>query len=692
MSFKCSAEAEDREFFSLSLAELLNVQVVTAATGYNSSLETAPASVTVIEAFEWKAQGYTQLTEVLKGVAGIQLSYVNRSTAQWKPIIRGLGGAFTQQIKLLYDGIPLNGINIGSMPALDIPLDGLKRVEVLRSPGSATYGADAFAGIINLVPNDELSDSIDIVAKIGSFDTQQLSLTGSGEKESVKFFYSLSYHHYDDDPQRIIYSDLQSQLDKAFGINASLAPGRFDLSQEVFSFQAKIQNSLSALTLHNLKGHYGTGQGVAEALDPTGSNEVDNLLLDFKHYIFKNDKKFGDVVFQSWYQKQYYFHPINIFPPGSIMPIGSDGNINFVQPTTFTLFSDGVIGHPGKTSILTNVNISQTNSYDDHHIRWQIGYEKHQHKPTEQKNFGRGVLNGSETLVDGTLTDVTNTKFSYLPYKNRYFQFLSLQDQWQISSDVMVHLGLRVDHYSDFGTTTNPRVGVVWQFDEQLTFKIFSGKAFRAPAFFDLYAVNNPVNLGNPNLKPEKISTHEFNLSYQFNENLITNISLYCYSATQMYQYVDDGSGKGSVAKNVGELDGYGAEVNIRWRLNNKFDLMVNASHVNSEDKKGEQQPHYAKRFGSISLNYQLTERWHMNIFALYTGRQGRNNNDIRTPLASSVWYKGMLRYQLHQPRINWNLSIENLTDEKYYTPSNQIESDYPLPGRRVVLGLEYQY
>ena len=80
--------------------------------------------------------------------------------------------------------------------------------------------------------------------------------------------------------------------------------------------------------------------------------------------------------------------------------------------------------------------------------------------------------------------------------------------------------GVRHEHFSDFGNTTNPRLALVWQTRQDLTTKLMYGRAFRAPAFWELYLVNAPFSYSNRNLKPETMDTVELAFDYRPRDDL----------------------------------------------------------------------------------------------------------------------------------------------------------------------------
>lgn len=679
------------DLFDLSLEELLDVRVVNSVSGIEQNLKSAPASATIIEAEEWQRRGAKTLSQALMGVAGLQSTILSSSNAERNMVIRGLSGNFGQQVKLLLDGIPYNRIHHGGKPALDIPLLGFKRIEVVRSPGSATYGADAFAGIVNLVSNDDFEQKTKISVATGSFNDSDIGVAGAAQHNDINFIYALNYSKYGDDKDRVLNVDTQSVFDGIFNTNASRAPGRFDQSYEEVSvnLQAKWQDW--AVSYFGISGSFGFGAGVAEALDPEGKGQHSSHIIDAKYKLTMFDT--DETTLNVWWQKKHSEFPFTIFPAGTLLPIGKDGNLDFASPTRLVKFEDGYIGVPSNDSELGQMSITSVIApAQSHTLRWQLGFEHHKHTPFEKKNFGPGILTGEETFVSGALTDVSGTPYSYLPEKSRDIFFLSIQDTWQINENWAIHLGGRYDDYSDFGATTNPRIGIVWQASDALTVKLLSAKAFRAPSFYGLYAVNNPINLGNPELQPEKIETHELNLGFTPTEDIFIELSYYQYRASDIVEYINVPGMTGRQARNRGKIDGKGVEWSIQWRPNSDLDVSANVSYIDNENAKGMSLKGFADKMASVNVNYKLAERTNLNVFWQYTGEQGRSMSDSREPLESASWVSSKLSYQLLPNELELALVINNLFDRDSATPSNSTPEDYPIAGRQWLLQLDYQF
>jgi len=98
---------------------------------------------------------------------------------------------------------------------------------------------------------------------------------------------------------------------------------------------------------------------------------------------------------------------------------------------------------------------------------------------------------------------------------------LFLQDEIVLGGGFTVNAGLRHDHYSTFGGTTNPRLAVLWVPRSGTTIKLLYGSAFRAPNAYEMfYNDNGSTQVANPALTPETIRTYEAVLEQSVGEKV----------------------------------------------------------------------------------------------------------------------------------------------------------------------------
>lgn len=689
--FSSSAFSASDDLFDLSLKELLDVRVVTAASGYEQNVKDAPASVTVIEAAEWQARGARNLMDALRGSTSVSF---DTGGGDWEqvPQLRGLSGESGQRVKILIDGVPINRIHDGAVPRATIPLHGFKRIEIVRSPGSVVYGADAFAGVINLVSYEQGDQTDEIRLTVGEFDTYDLSATKFFDWDGVSLQFAINYQNTDGDSDQKIDSDLQTSLDAVFGTSASLAPDSMNTKNEELSFKAALQWDKLSLNYYGVGNKFGYGVGVVPALDPgEGYYKTHQLGADYDLSSLVE----GQLTLSGWYQYQKSHFPFHIFPAGAVLPIAADGNLSFTAPTTVALFTDGYRGQPGNQTDIYQVSLTHIfNPLENHQLRWELGYQDQDYHAFEQKNFGPGVLNGTETLVDGTLTDVTGTPYNYMPDKSRYFVFASLQDEWQLTDSVLLSLGARFDEYSDFGSTFNPRAGLNWSATEKLTVKVFGGTAFKAPAFTELHAQNNPLALGNEDLKPEEVTTYELGADYQFTDNLTSSLTLFSYSAEELIQQVTGSIAGNNSAQNVGELDGEGVELELRWRPSEEFDIDANYSYLDSEDDAGNDSANVAGQLAGLNLNWQPIDDLNANLSSSWVMDRQRVQGDSRDDMDDYAWVTARVGYKGLAKGLELAVTVNNLTDDDdaRYPSTDALPNDYPLHGRQFLVEANFQF
>jgi iron complex outermembrane receptor protein len=148
-------DPERADLGTLDLEALLSVPVdtVSAASKHEESVETAPASVSILTRRELRDLGYRTLGEALAGVRGLFTTYDRTYTYVG---LRGFQqpGDYNIRVLLLVDGHPWNDDIWDSAllgPEFGVDLDLVERIEVVRGPGSSMYGANALFGIVNVV-------------------------------------------------------------------------------------------------------------------------------------------------------------------------------------------------------------------------------------------------------------------------------------------------------------------------------------------------------------------------------------------------------------------------------------------------------------------------------------------------------------------------------------------------------------
>ena len=689
-------------------------EMISIATGFSQPISKAPSTASVITAEDIKAMGATTLDQVLERVPGVHVSPSLQNGSN-NFVFRGIKTTFTPQVLILMNGHRISAdVMSGSLIDASITsIENISRIEIIRGPGSAVYGADAFSGVVNIITKsaDELN-GVHAGARVGSFDfVNAWGQYGGKINGDWSIATSLEYAKKSADESRVISFDSQSALDLppaqgGFGTSASLAPGFLDDRYESLIYNLHVNNANWKIGLDgSVQQDNGVVAGVAQALDHDGSADTDQHLftLEYENNNFSDHWAFSSGFSYQVIDAQYQ---LNIFPAGTVLLIGDDGNafsvpansscpvITGLGPACIVSFPDGFIGNPGRKSTSTQLDFTFLyEGLNDHVFRFNFGGKSEKLEANETKNFGVGVINGTQPVVDGTLTDVTGIDNSiYISDEDRNISFVSVQDIWQLAPDWSLTAGVRYDDYSDFGSTTNPRLALVWNPTINLVTKLLYGTAFRAPSFSELYSQNNPVAVGNSSLDPEEIETYEFSMTYFPIESLTLGLNIYSYETDGMVDFIDDGTSTNTnIAANTKNLEGEGFEIELDWTINSNWQLVSNYANQKTENKTtGLQEAYIPKQQLYMDLRWNVTHQWLVSSQANWVSDRERVQSDTRENISDYTLVDLSIRYKREE---NWEsaVSIKNLFDKNAFEPSNgTIPDDYPLSERNINFELRY--
>jgi len=166
-------------------------EVVVTATRDAQEIRKVPANVTVITSEDIRKSGATSVPEVLDKLDGIHFRTYSGNPSQAQIDLRGFGDNSHGRTLVLLDGRRLNRPDMSGINWLQIPVNNIERIEVVRGPGTVLYGDNSIGGTINIItkrgagkPQTELS------AIGGSYGLMDGRGSVSGGLE--KFSYSLN--------------------------------------------------------------------------------------------------------------------------------------------------------------------------------------------------------------------------------------------------------------------------------------------------------------------------------------------------------------------------------------------------------------------------------------------------------------------------------------------------------------------
>lgn len=447
-----------------SLADPYAPVVVTSSRYSQSPLE-APNALTVILGDEIRRSGAHNLAEVLRRVPG--LSAMAISPSDYNVGIRGFNSTLANKVLVLVDGrsvyLDFVGATLWSM--LSISPSDIERIEVIRGPGAALYGANAFSGVINIITRApgaaEDRTSVSLRGGLPDWSSGDLHLSGKQGKSAYRAsvgFERLERWAIDVDPGREDYVQNAQWQDQSSHIN------RMD---------ARIDQKLGTGFL-SLSGGFAGGQAEFEAVGALRDYLVDGT----------NSYLRGDLVLPYDVNLSAFWNHTDFRAAPWTRPTGALDITSHPRSEVFDFSAEWAHEFAGNVS---------------HRLNSGLGFRY--------------------KTIDWEWLDSAHKE----PHFNVY-----VQDEIKLRSDLAATLSLRYDRHPVLANLTegsffdknplSPRAAVVWRLNESRSLRGAVGTAFRTPTFIENYIAQEIptsndavviVNRGSEQLRAERIFSAE---------------------------------------------------------------------------------------------------------------------------------------------------------------------------------------
>ncbi len=144
------SQSKENQFLDLSIEELMKIEV-TSASRHSQKLSEVPSAIFVISQDDIRRSGATSIPEALRMAPGVEVTRIG--TDKWAINIRGFNGRFADKLQVLMDGRSVyNPLFAGvQWEQQDTLMEDIDRIEVIRGPNAAVWGANAVNGVINII-------------------------------------------------------------------------------------------------------------------------------------------------------------------------------------------------------------------------------------------------------------------------------------------------------------------------------------------------------------------------------------------------------------------------------------------------------------------------------------------------------------------------------------------------------------
>lgn len=652
----------DDEIAYLHAESLLDYTVVSSSK-IEQKLTNAPSIISAFNETDIKRLGARTLSDVLQTVPGMQVQF--KSNGRQKVWVRGVQSEFNQKILIYLDGVPFRDVFGDFAIDEELPLENIKRIEIIRGPGGTLYGANAYSGVINLY-------------------TYQ---PGEKNKQRVKVEYG----------------------------NQNTQSGYFAMDQDI-----KIAKVL-------IDGKIMRSNGTTPEFDNTGkpnnrSREQGLNFVRLKSGFFNNEliltSYFGEYDYQradipytadnkrlhrNVYVDLAYQHAFN-------NKLSIENKINYIwrnrieNENSFTNNSKQVL----------NLSNKFTDQVELFNSRNYLTY-----KATDTNTLVAG-FEIEHNHISGTVVDNLTNKTSSL-ILDPYYQGLGVTNYGILMQDTQsffdkkltLTAGMRYDALQLFKNQFSYRLGLVYNFTPEIFTKLLYATAYRSPTTEEISRA--PINSARP--ESELMKTIEGQIGYQSKSASYT-LTAYCNKLNGVIMR----NTQPNIAAKYLNADSeyvYGLELESKFFFNENFDGFLNGTVMNARDKNTEQAiPLLTDWTLSFGLN------WHQKIAI---GELHLDNNVMvygkRTDWPISTWNQNQQqRYPNRKDNFSdgfaiWNLGVHyeikesiakglklgllmrNVTDEINYSQNFTLPAankpaafDNQYNRRQIVFSIDYSF
>ncbi|MCW8877717.1 MAG: TonB-dependent receptor [Kangiellaceae bacterium] len=684
------ADDAERDYFDLSLKELANIKVVTSSKR-EQTVNESYANINVITKQMIESRGYRNVIEVLEDLPGFDFATYEDGGGEYPVhfLNRGIGGDNgNSRLLVMVDGFVQNHISFNWSQGLtdEQMLHDVERIEVVQGPGSSLYGAQAVSGIVHIITRSGF-EGTQAKLTVGENSSRTMELLYGKMLGTAHFQLAMKAHKSDGDFGKgrpdpagyftnnvhpdILTANYDDQGNYVTNVPNPLAgqpiPDGFNNSKDDTAIRLKVTTDTLELGVNYWNKKDGLGSYVVGyEYDATGSDfithhsattvyvkntsELVEDKLNWKADLwYRLDNQESDTGFRYLYR----FNQLKKSYHSASSQIGFENQFDWQLSQDKTVILGARVLGNRQTEQVISLGQLQSGNESTTNSSWDIavaGNGLNQEKVHE-------IFDETETAFYALLEGEFNDKLSY-------------------------SIGSRYSNGSDYGSTNNPRAGLIYLPSDKWTLKALYGSAFRQPSLFEL----RDEFRGSEDLAPEEIDTYELEASYQFSNHSKFKVNLFHSELKDSINLIPDLSRAGGERyANVDSSKSRGISTQLDMQPTDNITLFANYIFQQGKMTGGSwgELTHTAEHKLNLGINWQPYEYdLNINLRANIVG-------DRKTPDSNQYFNGHADGYNKVDLVVAWTeifdvaglntqFIFNNLFDESYFGVGRQAGSSLP--------------
>ena len=604
--------------FLLATSNLYSTQsletiTVTSATKSTQSIKDVTSNIEVITKEEIEERHFTTVVEALNSLSGISIVSNGGLGNSTSVSVRGMD---SKRVLVLIDGVRYNDVTgTSGAPFEHLMMDDIEQIEVVKGAQSGIWGADASAGVINIITKSAKTGTHGAATvEYGSSNTKKYGMNISHKTE--KYYLNASAYKTQTDgysAQAPRYTDIDELEDDGYkNLTANLKAGysfndsnKIDLSHTLIDARSEYDGCGNEKWKTSFGGYY--------SCTDTSLQKANN-----SSYFSKTKDTFDSVNYNN----------INSFSKIDVYANNSKFNREYNDTQTYT------------GGVNNRKTLSSKSEFDgtvkEFGLKTDIPYQ----------NDNAFVILGTDYKIFEHKNDINeqyNNKAVFVTNSNKFN-----------NGKTIITESLRKDAYDKFDDKTTGKVGIKQYIWNELNVSSNYGTAYNVPTLYNLYSI-----YGSKDINPESSKSYDVGVEYK-------GISA-TYFHTKIEDMIDFDTNVSKYGNIRGTSNLKGYELGYKKAVIEDTFLNLNYTALDAEDSKGEDLARRPKNQVGFGVDYYGIKDFHFNVNGQYVGDRYSGVNKTGAETGNYTVWNSVVNYEINKTFSTY-LKVNNLFDKYYQT------------------------